>query len=96
MEKLRKAKTPKCNRKWRNNTQLRLFNNKKCNKSLVRNKIRTGLFCASVPDDDNVDDNTDGKTSNTTTTVIVCVAVAAVVIAAAAIVVIFLRGRKAK
>ena len=95
MEKLRKAKTPKCNRKWRNNAQLRLFNNK-CNKSLVRNKIRTGLFCASVPDDDNVDDNTDDKISNTTTTVIVCVAVAAVVIAAAAIVVIFLRGRKAK
>lgn len=92
MEKLRKAKTPKCNRKWRNNAQLRLFNNKKCNKSLVRNKIRTGLFCVSVPDDD----NTDGKTSNTTTTVIVCVAVAAVVVAAAAIVVIFLRGRKAK
>ena len=49
-----------------------------------------------VPDDDNVDDNTDGKTSNATTTVIVCVAVAAVVVAAAAIVVIFLRGRKAK
>lgn len=95
MEKLRKAKTPKCNRKWRNNAQLRLFNNKKCNKSLVRNKTVQG-FCASVPDDDNVDDNTDGKTSNTTTTVIVCVAVAAVVIAAAAIVVIFLRGRKAK
>lgn len=92
MEKLRKAKTPKCNRKWRNNAQLRLFSNKKCNKSLVRNKIRTGLFCASVPDDD----NTDGKTSNTTTTVIVCVAVAAVVSAAAAIVVIFLRDRKAK
>lgn len=96
MEKLRKAKTPKCNRKWRNNAQLRLFNNKKCNKSLVRSKIRTGLFCASVRCYDNVDDNTDGKTSNTTTTVIVCVAVAAVVIAAAAIVVIFLRGRKAK
>lgn len=92
MEKLRKAKTPKCNRKWRNNAQLRLFNNKKCNKSLVRNKIRTGLFCVSVPDDD----NTDGKKSNTTTTVIVCVAVAAVVIATAAIVVVFLRGGKAK
>lgn len=96
MEKLRKAKTPKCNRKWRNNVQLRLFNNKKCNKSLVRNKIRTGLFVCLCRCYDNVDDNTDGKTSNTTTTVIVCVAVAAVVIAAAAIVVIFLRGRKAK
>ncbi|HCY49788.1 MAG TPA: hypothetical protein DHU79_05970 [Clostridiales bacterium] len=92
MEKLRKAKTPKCNRKWRNNAQLRLFNNKKCNKSLVRNKIRTGLFCSSVPGDDNTDD----KTSNATTTVIVCVAVAAVVVAAAAIVFVFLRGRKAK
>ena len=96
MEKLRKAKTPKCNRKWRNNAQLRLFNNKKCNKSLVRNKIRTGLFCVSVRCYGNVDDNTDGKTSNTTTTVIVCVAVAAVVIATAAIVVVFLGGRKAK
>ena len=95
MEKLRKAKTPKCNRKWRNNAQLRLFNNKKCNKSLVRNKIRTGLFARLCRCYDNVDDNTDDKTNNTTTTVIVCVAVAAVVIATA-IVVVFLRGRKAK
>lgn len=96
MEKLRKAKTPKCNRKWRNNAQLRLFNNKKCNKSLVRNKTAQGFFVRLCRCYDNVDDNTDGKTSNTTTTVIVCVAVAAVVIAAAAIVVVFLRGRKAK
>lgn len=96
MEKLRKAKTPKCNRKWRNNAQLRLFNNKKCNKSLVRNKTVQGFFVRLCRCYDNVDDNTDGKTSNTTTTVIVCVAVAAVVIAAAAIVVIFLRGRKVK